>query len=774
MIRRPSTLPRLVARRSVASSLTAGLIVAALAFAPASVANAEEAATSDAAVSESAAVAPTATPDPEVPATEVSAPVAPVAPEEEAPPAAAPGDGEASSDAPAGESDGDVPAEDSGDATNDSEVSAPAAEATARPSNGRVAALVAVGVPTVTVAPYIPGNGFYENAATVTWTEVAGATSYIVRIAYPHGRVSDTTVAADYRRLSLWLSASGSVEVSVAALVAGAQGNFSPPVEYTPVLTNPILPPTNVGVTEGSNSFTITYTASQFSSTYYYAALRNASTGVWGYDIYLGALGPGQNGSATIVAQAGVSYDVFVWASNGFKASEPVIVTDRMAGTLPTAPAELNVSSGDGYAALTWPASEAGSSPVIRYDVQYSSNGTDFTDAAPATTTAAVVTGLDNGTPYTVRVRAVTEVGASDWIESASFTPAGVPFAPGSLAVTPASNELNVSWNAAAGNGAAVTSYEVQWHPVGDTEFHSLFVTATSASVVAQNGISYDVRVRALNAVGSGAWSTVESVAVIVAPDAPDNLWSTGADTSMTVGWDAPSDTGGSAILDYEVSWIRAELLTQEGVTEDQIGTMVTTGTQVTIPGLINVKEYLAVVRARSSAGWGAYSSIVRATPFTFEPTFTALDGTPLAGDTLKPGDIVVMSGVEGLPGEKVGFEMHSKTMVLGTATVAADGTYRIQARIPKNAPAGSHKLYGWIGIPKSIINASVGITIAAPVVPAATGDLAVTGVDETFVDVSVWSALALMVTGALMVSGALMVVRARRRASRRMVGVVA
>lgn len=738
MIRRPSTLERSAGRRSVASSVTAGLIVAALALAPAGVAHADDApAASDTTVVEAApeepAPAPVAEPAPE-PAPEAAP--APEEPTDESPAEEAPAE-----QAPAEESAEETPVEEAA-----AESTAVAGSSAARVAPA-IAAAAAVPIPTgVIVERYNYPDALYDNAATVRWTPVSDATNYSLRIVSATGQTKLISTSSN-NNYSLWLEEPGTFRISVAAVVGGVTGDYSTPVSYTAVVAQPLNAPSNVTVTTGPSTLTVGFTAT--GSNAYYGALRSAD-GTWGSTFFIGNYNPGSVGSYTWNTAPGVPWDVAVWASTSIRHSTFVIIPGQFAGTLPSAPAAVDATRGDASVSLSWAAPSQGSNPITRYDVQYSSVAGVWVDAPAATSVSTTVSGLVNGTSYTARVRAVTIVGPSAWTVSGSFTPAGAPLAPASLEVAPRSNQLDVSWDAADGNGADVTSYEVQSRPVGDTAWSTKSVTATSTTIAAQNGTSYDVRVRAINAVGEGAWSTHAAVAVIVEPDAPTGLEAVGSDGALTVSWTAPVENGGSPVLEYEIIWVRSELINLRSANADA-GTLTTTATEITIPELMNSKEYVGVVRARTVAGWSDYSDLYRGTPYVFAPTFTLADGSSAVGAKLGAGDTVTISGSGALPLHSVFAELHSTPIGLGDTMVAADGTYSFVVTIPASAPSGKHSLVAFLAGDTSVVSqTSIAVTVAAAaVVPADTGDLAVTGVDEVFVDVSLWTAIALLLSGA-------------------------
>jgi hypothetical protein len=101
---------------------------------------------------------------------------------------------------------------------------------------------------------------------------------------------------------------------------------------------------------------------------------------------------------------------------------------------LPDEPTGLSVEVGSGEALLTWTAPvSSGDSPVTGYQVQSSTNGTDWTTEIADTSaqgvmvrsiggvaTAATVTGLTNGTAYQFRVAAINSYGVGAYSTASS------------------------------------------------------------------------------------------------------------------------------------------------------------------------------------------------------------------------------------------------------------------------------------------------------------------------------------------------------------------
>jgi hypothetical protein len=114
------------------------------------------------------------------------------------------------------------------------------------------------------------------------------------------------------------------------------------------------------------------------------------------------------------------------------------------------------------------------------------------------------VTGLTNGTTYTVTVKAKNVAGTSAASIGVSVKP-GVPLAPTGVKGIPANGKVTVKWTAPANNGSAITRYKVTSSPGSKTCTTTGATTCTVTGLT--NGTAYTFQVTATNARGTGAAS---------------------------------------------------------------------------------------------------------------------------------------------------------------------------------------------------------------------------------------------------------------------------
>ena len=130
-------------------------------------------------------------------------------------------------------------------------------------------------------------------------------------------------------------------------------------------------------------------------------------------------------GTSTVVTGLtdGTAYVFQVSAVNSFGTGDPSTASASISPSAPpSAPVISTVTPGDGTLSVAFPAPASGS-PILNY--QYQVNGDGNWISAGTATSPITVTGLVNGTSYSVQVRAVSAIGAGAASDPATRQPRG-------------------------------------------------------------------------------------------------------------------------------------------------------------------------------------------------------------------------------------------------------------------------------------------------------------------------------------------------------------
>jgi len=227
---------------------------------------------------------------------------------------------------------------------------------------------------------------------------------------------------------------------------------------------------------------------------------QNGRSDVW-FDVTSGANGTLPDGTSSS-AHAGWDY-VSGWGCINFNA----FVATQAAATIPSAPAGLTASAGNGQVSLSW----SSSSGATSYNVKRSTvSGGPYTTVGSPTTTSFTNTGLTNGTTYFYVVTAVNSAGESGNSNQASATPTlAVPAAPTGLTASAGNAQVSLAWT---GSGGA-TSYNVKEATVSGGPYTTVgSPTGTSFTATGlTNGTTYFFVVTAVNSAGDSGNSNQAS-----------------------------------------------------------------------------------------------------------------------------------------------------------------------------------------------------------------------------------------------------------------------
>lgn len=273
----------------------------------------------------------------------------------------------------------------------------------------------------------------------------------------------------------------------------------------------------------------------------------------------------------------------------------------------PAPPASVSLTVLDGRLAASWPASSESSVRGYRVTATAGSTTKDFGEQQSPYT----LTGLANGTAWTVRVRTVTydngliglgAQGPFTGTQAATATATPVALPPTDLAMASADRQLTLSWNAPA--DSTVNGYQV-WS--GGTQIATTNASTRSYTRTGLvNGVTYTATVRATYSSGAVSGDSAAASGVprdAVAPAAPTGLVATRGDGRVALSWTANTE--------YDVSGYR---VLRDGTA---VGTTAAGTRSYTDTGLTNDTTYTYSLHALDTSGNTSQTSspAVSATP---------------------------------------------------------------------------------------------------------------------------------------------------------------
>lgn len=277
--------------------------------------------------------------------------------------------------------------------------------------------------------------------------------------------------------------------------------NVAPPI---PAATVPDAP-TAVSATAGNAQATVSFTP----------PTSDGGAAITSYTVTTSPGGITATGSSSPLTITGLTngtpYTFTVVATNSVGSSAPSAASAPVTPvTTPSEPSITSTTPGNDQVtvAFTAPASDGGSA-ITNY--KYSTdNGTSWiARAPPSLLSPLLITGLTNGTTYQIKLLAVNAVGDGTASAAASATPATTPAAPTGLSVTPGNTQVTISFTPGSDGGSIILNYE---YSIDNGATFSEFNPDTGAvsSVVITgltNEITYDIKLRAVSAVGTGVAS---------------------------------------------------------------------------------------------------------------------------------------------------------------------------------------------------------------------------------------------------------------------------
>ena len=406
---------------------------------------------------------------------------------------------------------------------------------------------------------------FHGAEGTVTWT-LGGTDAADFAIVSATGVVS--MAARDFENPAD-ANTNNVYEASVTATDSATPTANTATAAFQVTVTDVAVPakaaaPTVAATSGSSTSLDVSWTAVT-GATSYDLQYREGTAGNW-------TNGP-QNvtGTSSAIASlmAGTSYQVQVRAGN----AEGGVWSDAATGmtaaaTVPYVPRTFRASPGSGgRIAFTWAAPQAGGQ--TGYEIRHS---TSASFPAGSTTTISNIAAsatrqnvrLNNDRTYHAQIRAKDSGGTfGPWSYTLEATPGGVevrhpPSNPGQPMLTAGDRQLTVTWRAAQSLGSTVTTYDVRYRREGTTgytepsgaEWEIGRDTTLSWTITGlTNGTTYEVSVRATNAIGNSGWSIRQlgTPVAAVADNTPPALAATNPatvnGTALVLTYDEPLDT---------------------------------------------------------------------------------------------------------------------------------------------------------------------------------------------------------------------------------------
>lgn len=369
------------------------------------------------------------------------------------------------------------------------------------------------------------------------------------------------------------------------------EAGWGPWSEWSAAVTPDTQPgrPASPAVTFGDGQLQVTWSAP-----------ANEGSAITGYELEIGggASGVQALGNTTSYTwtglRNGVNYQFRVVARNAAGVSEASAWSAAEHPLRePEAPGTPSAGQGDGYLDLAWAAAATNGDPVIEYQVEMQSQSGSF---VPVTATSHRWSNLPNGVEQSFRVRARNR--DADWGAWSGWStpqkPCGVPDTPAAPTATRDDQAAQLTWAAPGDQGCAISQYQVET----DTGLSQSASTTTHTFSGLANGTAYRFRVRAVNSVGNGAWSSWSTTVTPAGlPVGPATV--TAAPTGVgAVRLTFPAaDANGSPLTTYQAS-------ANDGAARD-IGL----GTTYTWSGLANGTTYSFKVRGCNDVGCGPWSS---------------------------------------------------------------------------------------------------------------------------------------------------------------------
>ncbi len=310
--------------------------------------------------------------------------------------------------------------------------------------------------------------------------------------------------------------------------------------------------------------------------------------------------------------------------------------SDAVIGTtLPGAPSTLTATKETDALTinLAWIAPTGGTAAITGYKIERESpvNG-GFAVIVSDTGTTAVTyanTGLSQGTEYNYRISAINAGGTGAVSNTDSDTTNSAPSQVTGFTATKKTDALTIdlAWTAPANGGSSITGYKIERSLNNSVWSDLVSDTGTTAVTYANTGLNqgtiYYYRVSAINAIGTGTASSVDSDTTNSAPSAPTLDSLTQETEQITLKWTAGAN-GGSSITGYKIE--------RESPVNDGFAVIVSDSGLVTSyidKGLRQGTEYNYRISAINAIGVGSVSNEKFVSTYVYQSVYTPPNPPP-------------------------------------------------------------------------------------------------------------------------------------------------
>ena len=280
--------------------------------------------------------------------------------------------------------------------------------------------------------------------------------------------------------------------------------------------------------------------------------------------------------------------------------------------SVPSAPISATATPGNGQMSLNWcaPYNEGGSA-ITNYRIYRGTSPSFLAYLKDSIPTSYTDTGLTNGQTYYYQISAVNAIGEGPRCTVFSGTLASSPGPLQDLQAVSSDSKVALTWTAPSiTGGSPITGYIVHRSIISGQEVVLQPVTSTTyQDLNLVNGVTYYYKVSAVNAMGEGQLSNevASTPAAVLGP--PTSITATPSNSSISLNWTAPANTGGSSVSSYKIyrGTSATTLLFLTAVTQ----------TSYQDPSLTNGQTYYYKISSVNSIGEGVQSAAVSATPLS-------------------------------------------------------------------------------------------------------------------------------------------------------------